>query len=247
MNWSSNIARKFDNAAESYDQSASVQAQIARSLTERAIRRLSKSPQAVLDIGCGTGFVAAEIARHWPQANITGIDHAPQMLKQAQLKVPHMEIITGDVAAMDFPLSFDLVFSSMALHWLPDPRASLMKWRQWLKPGGRIFAVLPVAGSFQEWRDLCAEQGMADGLWPLPSGDFADASDAKTELKKMTVEYSSASDFLRRIKSIGAATARVDHKPFAVSVLRRLLDRAPQPFAVTYRLLYIEMQSFGSI
>jgi SAM-dependent methyltransferase len=41
------------------------------------------------------------------------------------------------------PASFDWVYSSHCLEDLPDPRAALHRWWEILKPGGRLFLVVP--------------------------------------------------------------------------------------------------------
>jgi malonyl-CoA O-methyltransferase len=235
------IARRFDRAAENYDEVASVQAQIAKHLVEKAIRHMPSSPATVLDIGCGTGFVAEAVAHRWPQAHITAIDQAPSMLAQAQRKIPDLQVIAGDIATAQFAPSFDLILSSMALHWLADPPAALIRWQKWLKPQGRLFVALLIEGSFQEWRDLCAASGIADSLWPFPRADFAKGLAAKTDLQEMSIAYASAENFLHRLKAIGACSPKPGAKPLATSLMRRLLDDAPQPFAVTYRVLYLGM------
>jgi malonyl-CoA O-methyltransferase len=232
------IAQRFDRAAENYDEAASMQAEIAKHLVEK-VTRAGLQPNTVLDIGCGTGFVAEIAAQRWPRARITAIDSAPAMLKEMRRKIPEAFVIEGDIAERCFEPEFDLILSSMALHWLSDPRAALEKWRRWLKPQGRLFVTVLLEGSFQEWRDLCAAQGLADGLWPMPRADFA--SGFAVEDQSICVPYSSARDFLRRLKTIGAAAPRSGHRPFNPAIMRRLLARAPRPFSVTYRVLYIEM------
>jgi len=240
-----NIARRFDRAADGYDQAASVQAQIAAQLVQKAIQSFSNPPRAILDIGSGTGFVAEAAAAHWPQAQITAIDGAPSMLKQAQQKVPHLQVIEGDVAQREFDPVFDLVLSSMVLHWLPKPREALDHWRGWLKPKGKLFTALLIEGSFQEWRDLCAADELDDGVWPFPSAEIYDGF--ATEQQMLRIEYPTVRDFLKRLKTTGASMPRRDHKPFSVARMRRLLKRAPKPFPVSYNVLYIEAPKSTSI
>jgi malonyl-ACP O-methyltransferase BioC len=236
------IAERFGRAAETYDKTASVQEYIAGRLVQNAIRKTVQIPAAVLDAGCGTGFVAGAIAREWPLTAITAMDNSPAMLAEAQRKVPYLRGIKGDMAKGDFAPAFDLIISSMALHWLDHPRAALERWRQWLRPQGRIFAALPVAGNFAEWRACCAHEGQNDALWPLPHVDFADGLVAETEIELIAIDYASARDFLRRLKGTGAATPCIGHSPIAAPAMRRILAYAPKPFTVTYRILYLEIR-----
>jgi len=233
------IARRFDDAASHYDQQASVQAQVAQRLVDDA--SLLRGPGNILDLGCGTGFVAEAVRKKWPQASITALDHAPAMLEQVRRKLPNTKIIIGDAAQAEFAPQFDIIFSSMMLHWLPQPRVALKRWQGWLKPGGKTCTALLIDGSFQEWRDLCGKAGIKDGLWVMPHDNFADGLSARSTIHTLKITYPSAQFFLRRLKSTGTATPRPGHTPENPAVLRRLLRKAPQPFTTTYRVLYLEI------
>jgi malonyl-CoA O-methyltransferase len=229
----------FDRAAASYDEATPAQAEIAISLVDWAAPQI-KSPQSLLDLGCGTGHVTKAAASQWPQAEINALDAAPAMLNRARLKVPHLRPLTGDAAQLDTVAQFDLILSSMSLHWLPDPRAALLRWQQALRPGGLLAVALPVAGSFGAWVDLCAKTGQPNGLWPLPAADFAIDLATQRQIKDHVIMYSTALDFLRAMKQAGAHTPRAGHRP--ALTLRRLLHKAPQPFPVTYRILYLGLR-----
>jgi malonyl-CoA O-methyltransferase len=241
------IAERFDRAADSYDKAARVQAQIAERLVQRAAQKLSQPPQTILDIGCGTGLVAEEVARHWPQAQITAIDQAPAMLAQVKRKLRHVQVLAQDIGAAQLTPEFDLILSSMALHWLLNPLAALLAWKNGLRPRGRMHVAVLVEGSFQEWRDLCEAEGLQDGLWPVPKENFTAGFASAAEQEIVRIDYQSARDFLDHLKIIGAATPRSDHRSFGIKAMRRLLDRAPQPFTVTYKVLYLELSSPISI
>ncbi len=240
------ITERFDTAATRYDNHASVQAQAAEHLVAWAAPRIAH-PQDILDIGSGTGFVAQIAAQKWPTAHITALDHAPAMLQQAQNKLPWLKIVSGDAAQMDFDRRFDIIFSGMMLHWLPQPIEALKRWQGWLKPQGRMYVALLVEGSFQEWRDLCRSMNVKDGLWVMPPPGFAGDLVSRTEQQTLSVNYPSARDFLHRLKATGAATPRPDHRPVGAVAMRRLLSHASQPFPVTYQVLYMEIPSQGSV
>jgi malonyl-CoA O-methyltransferase len=235
------ITQHFDQAALSYDDAASVQAQVAEHLVTLVANATSQSPEQILDLGCGTGFAAEVARREWPQASITAFDVSPAMLREAQRKMPDLKIVSGNAAEAHFPPAFDLIFSSMMLHWLPNPRAALMRWQGWLKPNGCLYAALPVEGSFSEWRAVCHMESVEDGLWPLPPATFADDLAAYRDMQTIVISYLSAREFLRHLKTMGAAMPRKGHKPFNPAAMRRMLAYASQPFSVTYRVLYLKL------
>jgi len=242
---STRIVDRFSHAAPSYHKAATVQAEIAKRLVETARPHLP--PKDILDLGCGTGLVTQEIIRRWPEADVTGMDASAAMLDQARQILPQVEWIIGDAAQIMPTKKYDAIFSSMMLHWLDDPRAALQRWRAWLKPGGQIFAALLGDGSFKEWRNLCAQQGVKDGLWPMPKPDFADDLANEVRQENHVISYGSAAEFLHRLKSTGASASRHGYHPLSPPQMRCLLAQAPQPFPVTYEVLYLTVGASGSI
>jgi trans-aconitate 2-methyltransferase len=57
--------------------------------TRPAVDLLSRvpnfAPESVVDLGCGPGFSTALIARAFPQAKITGVDHSEEALQMARI------------------------------------------------------------------------------------------------------------------------------------------------------------------
>jgi SAM-dependent methyltransferase len=96
----------------------------------------------LLDIGCGTGWIAA----HFP--NWTGIDGSPDAVTRG--KELGREIVLGDVNA---PLPFDdewfdgVVIKDLLEH-VDDPVAVVREARRVLRGGGTVFASSPDA---QRW------------------------------------------------------------------------------------------------
>jgi len=233
------VARNFDVAAPEYDTHAAVQVSIAKYLASWATPPLP--PRTILDIGCGTGFASAAAAQKWPMATISALDPAPAMLIEALRKLPKLNVILGDAATLKVAHRYDVIFSSMMLHWLSNPSDAVRRWRDALNPEGRLYVALLTEGSFEEWRELCAKHGMRDGLWKMPPRDFGETVAYRCEQKKFTASFASAQDFLHHLKAIGAATPDPAHKPLGAGDMRRLLREAARPFEVTYRALFLEI------
>jgi demethylmenaquinone methyltransferase/2-methoxy-6-polyprenyl-1,4-benzoquinol methylase len=114
---------------------------------------LEKSPKTILDLGCGTGDLAINIARTAEKdTEITGIDYSQPMLEKAQQKAAKagvselVRFIQGDAGALPFPDAyFDCVGISFALRNLtyknPLAQAHLAEVKRVLKPGGRYVIV----------------------------------------------------------------------------------------------------------
>ena len=42
----------------------------------------------IIDLGCGTGHLASQLARRWPEAQVTGLDSSVEMLERAAREFP---------------------------------------------------------------------------------------------------------------------------------------------------------------
>lgn len=97
----------------------------------------------LLDVGCGTGYFAREMAQRG--ATVTGIDLSPAMLAHAvqrEAAAPlGIRYLAGDAARLQAqlaPASFDIVTACLALQDMPDIPAVLAAVRHTLVPGGRL-------------------------------------------------------------------------------------------------------------
>ncbi len=232
------VARAFDKAAYSYDAAARAQAQVAEMLVANAV---CSEPRSILDLGCGTGFVLAQAASRWPEAALTGLDIAPMMLNEAKRKLPRLATLCADAGSCDMAQRFDLIFSSMMLHWFSNPAEMLLRWQRWLTPDGVLCVAVPVAGSLGAWRELCEGAGVGHGLWSFPSPDFVDSLSRHRTIRQHAMTYGSVLDFLRSLKKSGGSTPRDDHRPVSSASLRKLVKEAPRPFKVGYNVLYAQI------
>lgn len=235
-----NIIRAFDAAARTYDSAASVQEKIAKELVNWSLGSAA-NPKSILDLGCGTGFVAHQIIQQWPEAVITAVDASPAMLDEVRRKAPKLITHMSDIGELNLSERFDAIYSSMALHWLPDPLRQIKRWRHWLNPKGKIFAALPVEESFVEWKNLCLKHDVGHGLWSLPKSSFA-AQVAKRDYRlKLTQRYASPLDFIKSLQATGASTPRQGHVPTSAAKMRKLLRYENRSFDLTYQILFLEI------
>lgn len=97
------------------------------------------APQAgerLLDLGCGTGELTAQIAGSGAQ--VIGFDASPAMLQHAKSAFPDLDFRLGHGEDFDFGRDFDAVFSNATLHWIPDHKAVAQSVHRALQPGGRF-------------------------------------------------------------------------------------------------------------
>src|SRR6202043_2259805 len=75
--------------------------------------------ERILDIGCGTGHLTAQIAESG--ARLVGVDRSPEMVKAARKVYPNLQFEVADARALRFHNEFDAVFSNATLHWIQEP------------------------------------------------------------------------------------------------------------------------------
>lgn len=94
----------------------------------------------VLDVGCGTGILAREAAKHvGASGQVTGLDLDDGMLSVARLVGPGIDWRQGDAGDLPFDDErFDVVVSQFALMYFPDRSAALREMWRVLVSGGRL-------------------------------------------------------------------------------------------------------------
>ena len=108
----------------------------------RRAARMTARGEAV-DLGCGPGYLVAEMARQAPKLHVTGVDLSDEMLAEAEDYARQHDMDQavsfrkGDVQQIPFADgSVDLVVSTLSLHHWSDPVAVLDEVARVLSPGG---------------------------------------------------------------------------------------------------------------
>lgn len=123
--------------------------------------------ERVLDLGCGTGTLTAEVAARG--AAVHGVDADPRMVSAARARHPEMSFEVADAHELVVARPYDAVFSNAALHWMSDPDRVIANVREALPPGGRFVAEMGgadnVATILTAVRSACAEFDVDADPW----------------------------------------------------------------------------------
>jgi len=99
----------------------------------------------IVDLGCGTGELTAELHRDLRAAETVGVDLSEAMLEGAARwasEVPGLRFELGDIAGWSGQ-GVDLVFANASLHWVPDHPHLLARLRAALAPAGQLAFQVP--------------------------------------------------------------------------------------------------------
>lgn len=108
------FGRTYDSQADDYDQFIKKVVPGYDFFTTIA-PVLVGSPKSVLDLGCGTGNIAAAVKKLHPEAAITCVDPSEGMLQKAQAKLD-AGFIQSSAEDFTFDKKYDAVTSIMMMH-----------------------------------------------------------------------------------------------------------------------------------
>jgi ubiquinone/menaquinone biosynthesis C-methylase UbiE len=112
----------------------------------------------VLDAGCGDGAVLNLMARMFPRSIFRGVDLSEPAIVRArevasEADLANVDFIQADVATLDEPRAYDLVFALESIHELSFPRIALRRIVAALKRDG-VFLMQEVAASSHISRNI---------------------------------------------------------------------------------------------
>lgn len=163
------IKRSFSKAASTYDEFSGFQKDVAFKVFERLSELLHKKELAFvnaqpvpamaeafsfLDVGSGTGRLAALVGDSIPGSRVVASDIALTMLCKAREKHGFWGLTVADCCSLPFRDGlFDSVGSSLALQWARELKAAFQEAARVLKPGGLfVFSTLGPS-TLQELRE----------------------------------------------------------------------------------------------
>lgn len=224
MNNRDAIKKSFSRAASTYDEFSSFQKDVAFEVFERLSELLQKRDALVkipsiltrpegfffLDIGSGTGRLAALMGGSAPEARVIASDIALTMLRKAREKHgDSFGLAAADCCSLPFKDDvFDSAGSSLALQWARDLTLAFQEAARVLKPGGLF--VFSTLGPSTLWE-------LRDCYKASPKVEFKDRAAVESSLRASGLDpvfiedrvikrrYDSFMELLKALKMIGAA------------------------------------------
>ena len=101
--------------------------------------------ERVLDLGCGTGHLAAATLAVSRPSQVDGVDAAENYVEHAKSQYPDPRLMfrVGDACALDAPDgTYDRVLSLLMLHFVPQPELAIAEMRRVAKTGATVAAAV---------------------------------------------------------------------------------------------------------
>lgn len=128
---------------------------------------LSEKPRLLLDVGVGTGSLLSAAAVSFPQAQLTGIDPSPALLRRARsvAGIANADLREAFAENLPFPDNrFDACLSLLVLQEFTDLPAALREIGRVTRPGGVVAAC---QGKFVKMPVIVALLDAIAGLDPM--------------------------------------------------------------------------------
>jgi SAM-dependent methyltransferase len=151
-------------------------------LVARGAQPGSPAATRVLDVSCGIGTVAAQLARRgWTVVALDAVAHLVAVAQRhhggsgLSLSFHHADLARDPIPAAD---AFDVLVSMHTLYWHPDPAALLVACRRVLKPGGHavFLTYARPARVLRTFADVRRQQGWWQAFralrWLVPTALF---------------------------------------------------------------------------
>lgn len=97
--------------------------------------------ERVLDVGCGPGILAAELAGRLGEPAVSAVDPAPGFVAATAARLPRCDVRRA--AAEELPYAdglFDATLAQLVVHFMRDPVAGVREMRRVTRAGGRVSA-----------------------------------------------------------------------------------------------------------
>lgn len=166
------VQRSFSRSFQTYNDTASQQAWVARKLVSE-MRRVGAPNRfdVAFELGCGTGHLTRLLRQNFDLPDLHLNDIAPQA--RATADAENAAFVDGDVRLVEWPAKLDLVASASMIQWMENPAGLLQQVAEALEPGGWLaisgfgplqYQELAQIGSTARAPGLCLPDALATAI-----------------------------------------------------------------------------------
>lgn len=224
-----NIKSQFSNNAITYDKYNLIQRKVIKQL----LNNTASKPKAILDLGCGTGYLYNSI--NWQINNFIAVDFSKEMLSLHPYE-HNVKCIVGDFNDRSLfdnlgQYNIDRIFSSASLQWATDLDATFKYIKSLNVPVSFSIFTANTFKTLFATANLQPILRTVDEVSSLANQYF----DAHYETVRYTLSFNSTLDMLRYIKASGVSAGRnaLDYRS-----MKKLIDNYPLDY-LEFEVLFI--------
>ncbi len=237
--------REWD--AETYDRVSDPQFEWGMEVLDRLEL---EGVEYVLDAGCGSGRVTAELLKRIPDGRLLAVDGSQAMIDKAREALgDSAEYLVTDLSELEVPNPVDVVFSTATFHWIPDHDVLFARIHEALAPGGRLHAQCGGAGNVAEHAavigsvvsrpEFAVHYSEMDVMWNFATAEEtaerlerAGFTEVRCSLQPKAVTPEDARTFTTTV-TLGPHLARLPEEKRAAFV-DAIIDESPEPLTLDY-------------
>lgn len=131
-----------------------------------------REDEQVVDAGCGSGRLTADLLEALPNGRVVGVDLSQNMLHSAREHLRadfggRLSLIVADLQRLPFEHAFDGIVSTAAFHWVLDHDKLFASLRNVLRPGGWLQAQCGGGNNLARFRQRFVKLAQAAPLCTL--------------------------------------------------------------------------------
>jgi trans-aconitate 2-methyltransferase len=116
-----------------------------------------RGDEHILDAGCGSGRVTAELLKAFPKATVLAVDASANMVEQSRKTLAEfadrVRVEQVDLVSLSIQQEVDVVFSTAVFHWIKDHDRLFANLFRALRPGGLLLAQCGGGPNLQRLRE----------------------------------------------------------------------------------------------
>jgi malonyl-CoA O-methyltransferase len=205
--------RRFERAAQSYENASRLEAEVAARLLER-LDYVKIAPRRILDAASGPPRRA--LAKRYPRAEVIALDFSFEMLRPRGLGFFRKKplCICADLERLPIAAgAVDFAWCNMALHWLSDPLPAFKEFARVLAPEGLLMFSTLGPDALKELRAAAGAARVHAFIDMHDLGDMLVAAGFTApvmEMEMLSFTYTDPHALLGDLRASGQTNARAD-------------------------------------